>query len=90
MSGSTVGYSVGSGEDFLGTAEIILILIYGFMVFLASSRGKNTQKGYLFIFPLIAGIIDVFFPIIIFVPTIFNVAAMILGIPDGKKSEDTK
>ena len=88
ISGQTVGYSVGvgTGDNFIGTAEIIMILVYGFMIYISSQRGKETERGYLFIFPLIAGIIDIFFPLIIFVPTAFNVAGMIFGIPDRKKA----
>ena len=89
LSGQTVGYSVGTGGNFLGTAEIIMIFVYGVMIYISSRRGKETERGYLFIFPLIAGIIDIFFPLIVFVPTVFNVVGMIFGIPDGKNAQAT-
>ncbi len=93
MSGETVGvsFSVGtgdyaSGESFLGGAEWVLIAVYAFMAYVAFSRGKACDKNYLYWFPVIGGIIDVFFMLLVFIPTVFNVIGLILGIPEKTKS----
>ena len=59
------------------------------MIYTCLQRGKEIQKGYLYIFPLAAGIIDIFLPFFVFIPTAFNVAAISSGFPDGKNAQAT-
>lgn len=63
-----------------------LLVIYIIMALVAAARGSKNERGWIFIFPLIAGLFDVFLPLIPLIPTIMNILALIFGAM-GKKKE---
>lgn len=81
MYGGSVGYSYSMPDNinFLGSAEKILLCIYIIMTIISYIYGRKVGKRYLLVFPFAAGIFDTFFLIVMFVPTILNLAGFIIG-----------
>lgn len=76
-----------TSEDVGGMSLVmhfILLMNYLLLIWIAYARGKRIDKKYLAALPLIGGFFDIILVVIPFVPTLMNLAALILGLSDGQ------
>lgn len=62
----------------------MLLLNYLILIWIAYARGKKLDKKYLAALPLIGGFFDILLVIIPFVPTLMNLAVLVLGLSESQ------
>ena len=86
-----VGASFDEGADVEGMGSamnILMFMSYVVMAYVAYSRGKSIEKGYLVAFPIVGAVFDLILIFVPFVPTIMNIVTIVLGVPDDKHSSE--
>ena len=84
--------SEGGGADAninsMATATYVLLSIsYVIMIFVSYRRGIANNRKFLIAFPIVGGFFDIVLGFIPFVPTIFNVLAIVFGSMSRKSAE---
>ena len=84
--GASVISAAGESEvaELSGAMNICFLINYAILIFLAYRRSKKVNKSILPLFPVIAAIFDIVLVFIPFVPTVFNLMALIMGAQDQK------
>ena len=65
---------------FISKPELVLIAVYGLMVFCSVKRAGYSGRSYLLFFPLFAGIFDVLLAPFLFMPTILKILGLLFGL----------
>ena len=84
--------SEGGGADaninWMATATYFLLSIsYVIMIFVSYRRGIANNRKFLIAFPIVGGFFDIVLGFIPFVPTMFNVLAIVFGSMSRKSAE---
>jgi uncharacterized membrane protein YhaH (DUF805 family) len=73
-----------ANQKFLDTSEImfyfLMLVSYIAMIIISHKRGKDIGKSFLIAFPIVAAIFDLILSFVPFVPTIFNILTIVLGL----------
>lgn len=88
-----IGAAFQDGADIAGmgnTMIALMLLSYAIMAYVAYSRGKAIDKGYLVAFPIVGAVFDLILIFIPFVPTVMNIITIVLGMPDNKPAETSQ
>ena len=75
-------------EDMTDFVNEALLINYIFLFAIAYYRGKAIDKKNIVIFPLIAGLFDIVLAFIPLVPTVMNIAAIIIGAQSKNNSKN--
>lgn len=62
----------------------VMVLLYIWMAAASFLRGGANGTRWAVVLPLAAGVFDVFLALVPFVPSVFNVIALVVGVRDGK------
>lgn len=66
--------------DSMSIATYVLLAVsYAIMIFVAHRRGSANERKYLVAFPAVGAFFDIVLGFIPFVPTVFNVLAIVFG-----------
>jgi hypothetical protein len=73
----------------MGTTTYVLLAIsYAVMMYAAYRRGIASNRKFLVAFPAVGGVFDIVLGFIPFVPTIFNILAIVFGSMSKAKAEE--
>ncbi len=74
----------GNNASALGsTATILLAISYAVMIFVSYKRGISNDRKFLVAFPVAGAVFDIFLGFIPFIPTLFNILAIVFGVMKG-------
>lgn len=77
-----------SADEAMGNSltyiHLALLVNYLLLIFIAYRRGRRINKKYLAVFPFIGSFFDILIPLIPLVPTIMNIAVLIVGAAENK------
>ena len=74
--------------DSMATATYVLLSIsYVIMIFVSYRRGVANNRKFLIAFPIVGGFFDIVLGFIPFIPTIFNVLAIVFGSMSRRSAE---
>jgi hypothetical protein len=65
------------------TATILLAISYAAMIYVSHKRGATNDRKFLVAFPVAGAVFDIFLGFIPFIPTLFNILAIIFGVMKG-------
>ncbi len=75
----------------MGTTTYVLLAIsYAVMMYAAYRRGSANNRKFLIAFPAVGGVFDIVLGFIPFVPTIFNILAIVFGSMSKAKAEEVE
>jgi hypothetical protein len=83
------GGSVDAINSMATATYVLLAISYVVMTFVAYRRGVANNRKFLLAFPLVGGIFDIGLGFIPFVPTIFNILAIVFGSMSRAREEDS-
>lgn len=74
----------GNNASALGsTATILLAISYAAMIYVSHKRGSTNDRKFLVAFPVAGAVFDIFLGFIPFIPTLFNILAIVFGMMKG-------
>lgn len=93
--------AVGAAMDESGGAEaaissmatatyVLLAISYVIMIFVSYRRGAANNRRFLVAFPIVGGLFDIVLGFIPFVPTIFNILAIVFGSMSRRSAEEAE
>lgn len=78
------GAIAGNNANAMGsTATILLAISYAAMIYVSYKRGLTNDRKFLVAFPVAGAVFDIFLGFIPFIPTLFNILAIIFGVMKG-------